>query len=114
LNYTKLDAEKESGARDIRRPEDTLNLSASLQASEKLSTHLSVLMVQNTVDTNFTTLQDVPLDDYTLVNLSGQYTVSPRLSVSAKLNNALDDDYQTALGYGAPERTFSLAVTSRF
>ena len=39
------------------------------------------------------------LGDYTLLNLSGNYHISPNLSLNTRLNNLTDTDYQTAEGY---------------
>lgn len=39
------------------------------------------------------------LEDYTLLNVSGNYYVSPQLTLNTRLNNLTDKDYQTAEGY---------------
>ena len=39
------------------------------------------------------------LDDYTLINLIGNYYVNPNLSINARINNLTDKDYQTSEGY---------------
>lgn len=39
------------------------------------------------------------LGDYTLLNLSGNYYVSPTLSINTRLNNLTDKAYQTSEGY---------------
>lgn len=48
----------------------------------------------------FTNVQNTKsLDDYTLLNVSGNYYVNPHLTISSRLNNLTDEDYQTADGY---------------
>lgn len=39
------------------------------------------------------------LDDYTLLNLSGNYYVTPHLTLNSRINNLTDTRYQTAEGY---------------
>ena len=39
------------------------------------------------------------LDNYTLINLIGNYYVNPNLSINSRINNLTDKDYQTAEGY---------------
>ena len=115
-NYTKLDAVKESGERDIRRPEDTLNVSVNHEVSDLLHVGGQVQVVKNVTDTNFSVFPnvDVPLDDHTLLNLNASYQLPSSSKVYARIENALDDDYETALGFGTPRRAFYVGVTSSF
>ena len=115
-NYTKLDAEKVDGSRDIRRPEDTLNVSATHSVSESFQIGGQLKLVRNNVDTNFSTFPyvDVDLDDYTLLNLNVAYQINEEVNAYARLENALDDDYETALGFGTPGRAFYVGVSSSF
>lgn len=39
------------------------------------------------------------LDDYTLLNLSGNYYVNPNLTISSRLNNLTGKEYETIYGY---------------
>lgn len=39
------------------------------------------------------------LDSYTLLNISGNYHVNPNLTISSRLNNLTDEDYETIYGY---------------
>jgi vitamin B12 transporter len=113
-NFTKLDAETETGARDIRRPEETWNANLSHRISERLSGNMNVQVVRKTIDTNFATYQQVDLDDYTLLNLSAAYQLSQMAKLSARVENALDDQYETALGFGTPGRAFYIGLTASF
>jgi len=113
-NFTKLDAETETGARDIRRPEETVNASLSHRLSERLTGNVNVQMVRNTIDTNFSTYQQVDLDDYTLLNLSTTYQLNQMTKISARIQNVLDDQYETTLGFGTPGRAFYLGLTASF
>jgi vitamin B12 transporter len=54
------------------------------------------------------------LDDYALVNLHAGYEVNENLSLKVRVENALDDDYETAFGFGTPGRAAYIGVTSSF
>jgi vitamin B12 transporter len=113
-NFTKLDAETETGARDIRRPEETLNANLSHRISERLSGNMNVQVVRKIIDTNFATYQQVDLDDYALLNLSAAYQLSETAKLSARVENALDDQYETVFGFGTPGRAFYMSLTASF
>ena len=40
--------------------------------------------------------------DYELIKVHASYSFSARGKISARIENALDDDYETALGFGTP------------
>ena len=42
---------------------------------------------------------DTTLDSYNLLNLSGNYYLSPNLTINSRLNNLTDKDYETVYGY---------------
>ncbi|NCA68980.1 MAG: TonB-dependent vitamin B12 receptor [Sphingobacteriia bacterium] len=52
----------------------------------------------------------VRLDAYTLVDLRAEYALSPDLRVQARLENALDEDYQTADFYNQPGSALYLTL----
>ena len=117
LNFTKLEATRPTGQPDIRRPEETLNLSISHTPNERLSLGGSLRAVRKTIDEDFSNWPNteiVQLDDYALVNLHAGYEVSESLSLKVRVENALDDDYETALGFGTPGRAAYIGVTSSF
>ena len=39
------------------------------------------------------------LDSYMTLNLSGNYYLSPNLTINSRLNNLTDKDYETVYGY---------------
>lgn len=115
-NFTKLDAKKENGQRDIRRPEETLNISLNHELTEALNMGLSVKAVRHVTDTDFAQFPnvDVPLNDYDLVNMRVAYQLNEGSELHARLENAFDEDYETVLGYGTPGRAFYVGLSSRF
>ena len=50
------------------------------------------------------------LGGYSLWNLAVGYKVTPALKVSGKINNLLDKEYQTAVGYPADERAYYVTM----
>ncbi len=53
----------------------------------------------------------VTLDDVWLVHLSSGYQFNPQLRVFGRIDNALDEDYQTVFGYNSPGRSFHLGFS---
>lgn len=51
------------------------------------------------------TLVNPSLDSYTIVNLSARYRLSPELSLTGRVENLFDRDYQTAFGYNQARRS---------
>ncbi len=50
------------------------------------------------------------LSGYTTVDLRGRYQLSQDWSLKAKVENLLDEGYQTAYGYNQPDRTYWLSL----
>lgn len=50
------------------------------------------------------------LGGYTLVNLRAAYAVTATLSLTARLNNATDKDYELVQGYNTPRRNVFVAI----
>ncbi|ULG69418.1 TonB-dependent vitamin B12 receptor [Marinobacterium sediminicola] len=53
---------------------------------------------------------NVRLAGYTTVDLRGSYALGNDWSLKAKVENLLDEDYQTARGYNQPDRTYWLSL----
>lgn len=54
---------------------------------------------------------DVELSSYQLVNLGLNYDISDNLSLSSRVTNLLDKEYQTANTYNTQERAFYVGIT---
>ncbi|KKD59892.1 hypothetical protein RN22_13510 [Grimontia sp. AD028] len=54
------------------------------------------------------------LDAYSLWDLAATYWVNDELAVRGRVDNLLDEDYETAGGYPAPERAYYLSMDYRF
>lgn len=51
------------------------------------------------------------IDSYNLVNISGNYQLSPNLSMSAQLNNVFNEKYTTEPGYNTDGTNFMTSLT---
>jgi vitamin B12 transporter len=56
----------------------------------------------------------VELDDFTLVSLAGHYMLWDRLQLFARVENALDEDYEEVFGYRAPGRSVFAGLRYNF
>ena len=115
-NYTYQDPKLSNGSREIRRPRHTLNMTITASLSEKLTTNLSVLSVRDVIDTNFNAFPytQVDLEDYNLVNFGAHYQINAYSKIQGKISNLLDDDYQTAYGFGSSDRSFNVGLRFDF
>ena len=50
------------------------------------------------------------LGAYTVANLTARYAISPALTLTARIDNLFDRDYQTAYGYNQPGRAAYLGI----
>ena len=50
---------------------------------------------------------------FTLVNVSGAYALSPRIQLTARIEDIADTHYQEALGYGEPKRMILFGIRAR-
>ncbi|MEL0072650.1 MAG: hypothetical protein VW981_07245, partial [Rhodobiaceae bacterium] len=114
LNHSYLDARDENDNRAIRRPRHVTNLRLAQRFGERLDMSLGVQHVRDALDTDFASFSDVPLADYTLVNLAVAYALAGDRQLTARVENALDEHYQTVLGYGTPGRAFYIGLQQRF
>jgi len=94
--YTYLDTEdKDTGDRLTRRPIDKFNLSAEYSHGP-MTTLLVYTYVGKARDRN------KHLGSYSLLNLSGSYKLTEQCELFARIDNLLDEDYETAGGYNSP------------
>ena len=54
------------------------------------------------------------LRDYTLVRLAGQYAITRNVSLTARVENLLDQDYEEVFSYRPSGRAFYAGVQARF
>jgi vitamin B12 transporter len=117
LNYTRTDANNDSagsanyGLELARRARDTLNAGIEYRWPSALTTSVSAQYVGRTFnDAANTTV----LSSYTLLDVRASYAWSKTLNLYARVENALDKQYETTGGYGNVGRSFSAGIRTNF
>ena len=99
------------GERLLRRPDQTAAFSADYRATSRSRVGAAVRFVGKRDDRDFTNDVRVTLPSYTLLDLSGEWalaSLAPSLApvtLTARIENALNKEYQPAFGFTAPSRT---------
>jgi vitamin B12 transporter len=107
-NYTYLNATQPDGfggkEREVRRPKHTGNININydfLNQRANLNLNLNYNGKQGDVffEPPFFAREIVPLDSFTLVNISASYKFSEMLSIYGRVENLLDENYEEVFGY---------------
>ena len=99
------------GERLLRRPDQTAAFSADYRTTSSSRVGAAVRFVGKRDDRDFTNDVRVTLPSYTLLDLSGELALSSfspaftPVTLTARVENALDKEYQPAFGFTAPGRT---------
>ena len=109
LSYTYTDARNPSDVALARVPRHNLALSLSGELANRLTGRISVQRVAGR-PAEFGT----PLDDYTVVNAGLSYAVNDDTSLTLRVENLFDKDYQAIPGYGTSERAFYVGIGTSF
>lgn len=117
-NYTWLDADERRSAggaaiREVRRPRHSANVTAFGETG-RLSYGASLAYVGARTDTDFDIFQTVRLGAYALASARIGWRLTEALEAYARLENALDDDYQDVAGYATAGRTVHAGLRLRF
>ena len=107
LSYVETE-DKSTGEELLRRPKFTANYSANYHWNDWLFGAV-LRFAGESKDAG-----DVELDDYWLVDLTTRYQVNEQVAVAAKVVNAFDKDYQSALNYKADGTSYRVNVTYTF
>ncbi|MGK0339401.1 MAG: vitamin B12 transporter [Candidatus Azotimanducaceae bacterium] len=116
-SYTYIDSTSENAAgRDtdeVRRPTHTTSLNGHYQW-DKAGIYVGVDFNGEQTDVFFppfpTPQQVVTLDSYTLLNIAGHYQLSEHVRLNARLENALNEDFEEVFGYETPGFTAHAGV----
>jgi len=105
-NYTHVNAENATrGAnfgKDLRRrPGESANATLSYQWSIPLTTTLAAQYMGSSFENAANTVE---LDSYVLLDLRASYEISQGWEIYGRVENLLDEEYQTARRYGQPGR----------
>jgi vitamin B12 transporter len=108
IGATVQDPENElTGERLLRRAREMLTASLTRRFGAQ-EIGLDVLWSGDREDFGFP--DPVPLDSYTLANLSGSIHLGERWTLRGNIENLLDEDYETAAGFRTAERAFHLRL----
>lgn len=100
-NWTVNDAKDLAGEPRLRRPKDLANIGLMYRArSGKLDLIANYRLSRDAVD-----LGGTRLDDYDVVDLSASYTLSDRLEIYGRIENATNEHYQEVAGYNTAGRS---------
>jgi vitamin B12 transporter len=112
--YTYVDAEDRDGLREVRRPRHSGNLNVNFRfGGDRGNVNLGALLNGEQLDNEFifSTLEDrVVLDGYTLMNLAASWAASDQLTVYARVDNLLDENYEELFSFRSPGRTGYVGV----
>lgn len=104
-DYTYTHAEDDTLQEElIRRPQNKASLSGIWQATSAAQLSATVIYVGSWVDNNrdFTNLTPLPVPGYVLVNLAASYDLGHGVTAFARIDNALNVQYQDPLGFQRP------------
>lgn len=119
LAYTWLKA-REDGALEVRRPKHVASFNATIfSTDERFSTTLTVRYNGRQTDVAFLdpisfAPTTVSLKEYVLVNLNANYKLTDAVSVFARVENLVGEDYEEVFSYRTQGRAAYGGVSVRF
>jgi vitamin B12 transporter len=92
----------------IRRPEYKANLNVNYSPISKLNLNLGIRYVGERVDLDFSQFPSnrVNLESYIIGDLAASYKLLDFLTIKARVENLLDEEYEEILFYGTLRRSF--------
>lgn len=109
-NYTYNDTLSSDDQPRARRPRHLANLAVHYRAADdRISVLLNLRSAWDAVTTEL-----APMDDYDVLDASLQFQPIPELTLSARVENALDEQYQEVPDYNTAGRTYYAGVKYTF
>lgn len=109
LGYTRTRAMNlETDSRLLRRPEDEASIDINWQAMPKLRLGLATRYVGERDD--FIGFTRGTLDSYEVVDINADYRLNPAWTLTFRVDNVNDEDYEETAGYAAPGRAAHAGV----
>ena len=108
LNYTYLKTEDKDGKELARRPKSTANLSLDYYGLANTHVGTQIQYVGERKKSKYDKNPKVDYEAYTLVDLTADYDINSQFTVYGKIDNVLDEDYQTITGYATSQRAYYL------
>ena len=103
-----------NGKKIIRVPRNLLSVSLSSNLSPKVFINGTAKYYSDICDTINGVICEVNLDDYTLVNMLVKYKLYDNLSLKFRIENMLNQSYQTVYNFGTSQRAFYLGLDNVF
>ncbi|HYD83084.1 MAG TPA: TonB-dependent receptor, partial [Opitutus sp.] len=102
-NYTHNDTALPNGEPRRRRPENLTNFGLSYFAmDERLNLNAYWRIVRDSFDQVGATI--VPLDDFDVLDLTANFSITGSMQIYGRLENALDEDYREVAGFNTAGR----------
>lgn len=108
-SYTKTEANDANGAQLRRVPTDDLMVGFSADLSDRLTTKLSATSISGRANDS-----GVKMADYTLISANINYAFNDTKDIYFRIENLLDEQYQTAAGYGTSDRAFYIGFRASY
>lgn len=113
--YTYLDTEDEdSGARLLRRPRHTLQLAATVDATDALRFGVQGYGYFDSADTDPEAFTRIAGDDYFIANIVADWAVTEAWMLIGRVENLFDKEYEPAAGFPALGRAGYLGMQYSF
>ena len=115
--YTYTDATQPDGQQEVRRPRHVGSVAISYAfAAARGAITLAADYNGRQQDLDFTsfTTAHVTLREYTLLRLAASYAVTRHVSLTARVENLLDQDYEEVFSYRPSGRAFYAGVRAQF
>lgn len=115
--YTYLSSKQADGESEVRRPRNVASAAITYSvpnAQGSLTLAVDYNGAQQDLDFSSFTSTRAKLPSYTLVRLAGQYAVTRDISLTARIENLLDEDYEEVYSYRASGIAFFAGVQLRF
>ncbi len=107
-NLTYTEARDARDRRLDRTPRVDILMGLDAALTDRLEARATLRHVADTVDLGH------PLDDYTVADLRLAYAFSDQAEAYLRVENLFDEEYQTARGYGTPDRAIFAGVRASF
>ena len=104
--YTYMETDDGDNNELLRRPKHSASLNSNYKYTDNLSANIGVRYVGERLDYG-----NIDLDDYTVINIGAAYQIHKHVSVSARLENAFDEDYEEVSDYGTDPLTAYLGIS---
>jgi vitamin B12 transporter len=114
-NYTYNDTERPNGQQRQRRPEELANIGVMYQAlNDKLKVNAFYRISKDAIDEAFGSPVPFALDDFEVLDITASYAINDSIEIYARLENALDEDYQEIVGFNSANKASYVGVRFNF